>query len=41
MIDLIDLYIVLNATLSNIPAISGRPVLVVEKAVEPGENHRP
>jgi hypothetical protein len=30
-----------NATFSNIPAISWRPVLVVEEAGVPGENHRP
>ena len=32
---------VLNATFSNISAISWRPVLVVEEAGVPGENHRP
>jgi hypothetical protein len=37
--DLID-YLVLNATFSNISAISWRPVLVVEEAGVPGENHR-
>jgi hypothetical protein len=35
------LFIVLNATFSNISAISWRPVLVVEEAGVPGENHRP
>jgi hypothetical protein len=30
----------LNATFSNISAISWRPVLVVEVAGLPGENHR-
>ena len=30
----------LNATFSNISAISWRPVLVVEEAGIPGENHR-
>ena len=30
-----------NATFSNISAISWRPVLVVEEARVPGENHRP
>ena len=30
-----------NATFNNIPAISWRPVLVVEEAGVPGENHRP
>ena len=37
---LID-FIVLNATFNNISAISWRPVLVVEEARVPGENHRP
>jgi len=32
---------VLSATFSNISAISWRPVLVVEEAGVPGENHRP
>jgi len=32
---------VFNATFSNISAISWRPVLVVEGAGVPGENHRP
>jgi hypothetical protein len=32
---------VFNATFSNISAISWRPVLVVEEAGAPGENHRP
>jgi hypothetical protein len=35
------LFIVFNATFSNISAISWRPVLVVEEAGVPGENHRP
>jgi hypothetical protein len=30
-----------NATFKNISAISWRPVLVVEEAGVPGENHRP
>ena len=30
-----------NATFSNIAAVSWRPVLVVEEAGIPGENHRP
>jgi hypothetical protein len=30
-----------NATFCNISAISWRPVLVVEEAGVPGENHRP
>jgi hypothetical protein len=34
-------FMVFNATFSNISAISWRPVLVVEEAGEPGENHRP
>jgi len=34
-------FIVFNATFSNIPAISRRPVLVVEEAGAPRENHRP
>ena len=38
-IDLIRL-LVSNATFSNISAISWRPVLVVEEAGVPGENHR-
>ena len=38
-IDLIRL-LVFNATFSNISAISWRPVLVVEEAGVPGENHR-
>ena len=40
---LIDLiwFIVLNATFSNISAISWRQVLVVEEAGVPGENHQP
>jgi len=33
--------IVFNATFSNISAISWRPVLVVEEAGLPRENHRP
>jgi hypothetical protein len=32
---------VFNATFNNISAISWRPVLVVEEAAVPGENHRP
>jgi hypothetical protein len=32
--------IVLNATFSNISAISWRPVVVVEEAGVPGKNHR-
>jgi hypothetical protein len=34
-------FIVFNTTFSNISAISWRPVLVVEEAVVPGENHQP
>jgi hypothetical protein len=40
MVDLI-LFLVFNATFSNISAISWRLVLVVEEAGVPGENHRP
>ena len=35
-----SMFIVLNATFSNISAILWRPVLVVEEAGVPGENHR-
>ena len=35
------LCLVLNTTFSNISAISWRPVLVVEEAGVPRENHRP
>jgi hypothetical protein len=38
---ILNLNFVLNATFSNISAISWRPVLVVEEAGIPGENHRP
>jgi hypothetical protein len=38
---MIDLFLVFNATFINISAISWRPVLVVEEAGVPGENHRP
>jgi hypothetical protein len=34
-------FLLFNATFSNISAISWRPVLVVEEAGVPGENHRP
>ena len=34
-------FLVFNTTFSNISAISWRPVLVVEEAGAPGENHRP
>jgi hypothetical protein len=37
---LIDGFLVFNATFTNISAISRRPVLVVEGAGVPGENHR-
>ena len=40
MIDLIDFWC-FNATFNNISAISWRPVLAVEEAGVPGENHRP
>ena len=36
-----DWFIVFNSTFSNISAISWWPVLVVEEAGVPGENHRP
>jgi hypothetical protein len=35
------IFLVFNATFSNISAISWRPVLVVEEAGVTGENHRP
>jgi hypothetical protein len=38
---LIDLFIVFNATFSNISVLSWRPVLVVGEAGLPGDNHRP
>ena len=38
---LIYLFLVFNATFSNISAISWRPDLVVEEAGVPGENHQP
>jgi hypothetical protein len=42
LVKLVDLiFIVFNSTFSNISAISWRPVLVVEEAGIPGENHRP
>jgi hypothetical protein len=34
-------FMVFNATFSNISAIPWRPVLMVEEAGVPGENHRP
>jgi hypothetical protein len=34
-------FLLFNATFSNISAISWRPVLVVEEAGVPRENHRP
>jgi hypothetical protein len=34
-------FIVINVTLSNVSAISLQPVLAVEEAGVPGENHRP
>jgi len=39
-IDLLFLFLVFNATFSNISAISWRPVLGMEEAAVPGENHR-
>ena len=41
VIDLIFDFWFFNITFSNISAISWRPVLVVEEAGVPGENHRP
>jgi hypothetical protein len=41
VIDLIFDFCFFNITFSNISAISWRPVLVVEEAGVPGENHRP
>jgi len=42
LIDLIWFdFLVFNATFSNITAISWWPVLVMEEAGVPGENHRP
>jgi hypothetical protein len=38
---MILIYCVFNAIFCNISAISWRPVLVVEEAGVPGENHRP
>jgi hypothetical protein len=38
---LVGWFLVFNSTFSNISAISWRPVLVVEKARVPWENHRP
>jgi len=35
------IFVVFNATFSNISAISWRPVLVMEEAGLPEENHRP
>jgi len=35
------IFLVFNATFSNISAISWRSVLVVEEVGVPGENHRP
>ena len=41
LVNLLIWFILFNATFSNISAISLRPVLVVEEAWVPGENHRP
>jgi hypothetical protein len=38
---MIDLFLVFNATFSNISAILWRPVLVVEEDRVPRESHRP
>jgi hypothetical protein len=35
------LFLVFNTIFNNISGISWRPVLVVEEAGVPGENHRP
>jgi hypothetical protein len=35
------LFLVFNATFGNISVISWRPVLVIEEAGVPGENHQP
>jgi hypothetical protein len=35
----VNCFLVLNATFSNISAISWRPALIVEEARVPGENH--
>jgi hypothetical protein len=40
LIDFI-LFIVFNATFSNISAISWRPILVMDEAGVSGENHQP
>jgi hypothetical protein len=40
MLALLAFIFVLNATISNISALSWRPVLVVEEAEVHGENHR-
>jgi hypothetical protein len=36
----VDWFMVFNATLNNISAISCRSVLLMEEIGEPGENHR-
>ena len=41
LVDCFIWFLVFNATFSNISAISWRPVLMVEEAGVPGENHRP
>ena len=41
MIELIDCFLVLNATFRNISAILWLAVLVMEQTGVPGENHRP
>ena len=39
--DIMIWFLVFSATFSNISAVSRQPVLVVEEAGVPGENHRP
>jgi hypothetical protein len=38
---MIDRFLLFNTTFSHISVISWRPVLVVEEAEVPGENHQP
>jgi len=40
IVHLFDFFLVFNATFRNISAILWRPVLVVEEAGEPRENHQ-
>ena len=41
VLSIVGWFLVFNATFSNISAISWRPVLVMEEAGVPRENHRP